>query len=184
MGRQLGGSDLGMADRTKSGAISTAKSRRKDSAARNKALGLATLGRRTGRERELDTAVSAPDQPDHADLADLVPEARPSRPATYVMVEHRRRDSGAVARALDLTAPDVPTDRGRVLPVADADGAMLEFAVICVTHNTEPCHVATASKARKEVKSSHKWCETCRLSRASTPATRSKAAAATRRRNG
>jgi len=100
------------------------------------------------------------------------------------MVEHRRRDSGAVARALDLTAPDVPADRGRVLPVADAEGAMLEFAVICVTHNTEPCHVATAAKARKEVKSSHKWCETCRLSRASTPATRSKAAAATRRRNG
>jgi hypothetical protein len=170
-----------MADRTKSGAISTAKARRKDSAARNKALGLATLGRRTGRERELDAAVAAPDQ---ADLAGLVPEARPSRPATYVMVEPRRCNSGAVARALDLTAPDVPADRGRVLPVADADGAMLEFAVICVTHNTEPCHVATAAKARKEVKSSHKWCETCRLSRASTPATRSKAAAATRRRNG
>src|ERR1700677_4903412 len=98
-----------MADRTKSGGISTAKARRKDSAARNKALGLATLGRRTGRERELDEAVSVPD------LADLVPEARRTRPAAYVMVEHRRRDSGAIAQALDLTAPDAPADRGRVL---------------------------------------------------------------------
>ena len=34
-----------MADYTKSGGINTAKARRKDSAARNKALGLATRGR-------------------------------------------------------------------------------------------------------------------------------------------
>jgi len=157
-----------MADRSKSGAITTAKARRKDSAARNKAHGLATLGRRTGRERELDEAVSVPD------LADLVPEARRARPATYVMIEHRRRDTGAVARALDLTAPDAPVDGPRVLP---AEG--LEFAAICVTHRTEPVHYATASQARKEVKSSHKWCESCQLDRASTPATRNKA----RRRN-
>jgi len=162
-----------MADRTKSGAITTAKARRKDSAARNKALGLATLGRRTGRERELDEAVSVPD------LADLVPEARRARPATYVMIEHRRRDTGAIARALDLTAPDTPSDRERVLPAEGQDGTMLEFAVICVTHHTEPVHYATASQARKEVKSSHKWCGSCQLDRASTPATRNKA----RRRN-
>jgi hypothetical protein len=163
-----------MADRTKSGAITTAKARRKDSAARNKALGLATLGRRTGRERELDEAVSVPD------LADLVPEARPARPATYVMIEHRRRDTGAIARALDLTAPDTPSDRARVLPVEGQHGEMLEFAVICVTHQAPPVHYSTVSQARKEVKSSHKWCESCQLDRASTPATRNKA----RRRNG
>lgn len=166
-----------MADRVKSGAITTAKMRRKDSAARNKALGLATLGRRrTSRERELDEAVSVPDL---ADLADLVPEARRARPATYLMIEHRRRDTGAIAQALDLTAPDAPSDRGRVLPVEGQDGTMLEFAVICVTHHSPPVHYATASQARKEVKSSHKWCESCQLDRASTPATRNKA----RRRN-
>jgi hypothetical protein len=165
-----------MADRTKSGGISTAKARRKDNAARNKALGLATLGR----TKRAPGAESGP----QAELADLVPEARDARPATYMMVEHRRRDSGAIARALDLTAPDAPSDRARVLPVADADGEMLGFAVICVTHSSEPVHLATASQARKEVKSSHKWCEACRLSRASTPAMRNKATRQTRRRNG
>jgi len=170
-----------MADRTKSGGISTAKARRKDSAARNKALGLATLGR-TKREPGAD---------EQQELAGQVPQARDgkARQATYIMVEHRRRDSGAIARALDLTAPDAPDapdapGRERVRPAADPSGEMLQFAVVCVTHQAGPVRYGTASQARKEVKSSHKWCEACRLYRAGTPAMRNKATAQTRRRNG
>jgi hypothetical protein len=164
-----------MADYTKSGGISTAKARRKDNAARNNAHGLATRGR-----TKRGLAEDAADPP--AALADRVPEARGSRPATYVMVEHRRRDSGAIARALDLTAPDAPPQR--VLPVTGPDGAVLEFAVECVTHGEGPVHYAAASQARKEVKSSHKWCQGCAGYLARTPAMRNKATAQTRRRNG
>lgn len=164
-----------MADYTKSGGISTAKSRRKDDAARNKAHGLATRGRtkRTPGDAGPDTQ------------ATVVPQARDEsgRPATYVLVEHRRRDTGAVARALDLTAPDAPAER--VLPVPGPDGqTILEFAVECVTHRSDPVHYGTASQARKEVKSSHKWCPACRADLARSPAMRNKATAQTRRRNG
>jgi hypothetical protein len=169
-----------MADYTKSGGISTAKARRKDNAARNKAHGLATRGR-TKRSLDEDGDSSASDESDVA-LAAAVPEAREKNgPATYVMVEHRRRDSGAVARALDLTAPDAPAER--VLVATGPDGEILAFAVECVTHRGGPVHYATASRARKEVKSSHKWCEACRGYLARTPATRNKATAQTRRRN-
>ena len=154
-----------MADYTKSGGISTAKARRKDSAARNKALGLATRGRDKQGQNESET--------EKADLAVLVPEARQARPRTYVMVEHRRRDTGAVVWALDLTAPDAPGKR--VIPVTSDNDVPLEYAAVCTTHNSPPLHFGTASQARREAKWSHKWCEGCRGDQARTPATRSKA---------
>ena len=154
-----------MADNTKSGGISTAKARRKDSAARTKALGLATRGR--DKQGQNDSGN------ENADLAVLVPEAREARPRTYVMVEHRRRDTGAVVWALDLTAPDAP--RKRVVPVTNDADMLLEYAAVCTTHNSPPLHFGTASQARREAKWSHKWCEGCRGDQARTPATRSKA---------
>lgn len=159
-----------MADYTKSGGISTAKARRKDSAARNKALGLATLGRTKRKPGE--TQVVAPGETEVA-LAALVPESRSARPATYVMVEHKRRDTGAMTRALDLTAPDAPENR--VLPAPGPDGeTLLEYAVVCVTHGAGPEFRGTAPQARRDVKTSHKWCPGCRGDQARTPATRSK----------
>ena len=156
-----------MADYTKSGGISTAKARRKDSAARNKAHGLATLGRT---KRKPDETAAA--------LAELVPESRSARPSTYVMVKHRRRDTGAVTRALDLRAPDAP--RNRVVPVPGPDGeSRLEYAVMCVTHDSGPVFCGTSSQARREVKTSHKWCPGCHGDQARTPATRTKAARTT-----
>jgi len=150
-----------MADYTKSGGISTAKARRKDSAVRNKTYGLDT---KAHTKRNKDEKV---------DLAALVPEARQARPRTYIMVEHRRRDTAAVVRALDLTAPDAPARQ--ILPAADDDGEPLEYAVVCVTHRSPPVHAGTASQARREAKASHKWCEGCQGDQASTPAARSKA---------
>lgn len=154
-----------MADYTKSGGISTAKARRKDSAARNKALGLATRGRDKQGQNESDNEKAGP--------AVLVPEARQARPRTYVMVEHRRRDTGAVVWALDLTAPDAPDKQ--VIPVTADNDLLLEYAAVCTTHNSPPLHFGTASQARREAKWSHKWCEGCRGDQARTPATRSKA---------
>jgi hypothetical protein len=139
-----------MADYTKSGGISTAKARRKDSAARNKALGRATRGR-TKREQNETGMI---------DLAALVPQAREAKPRTYLMAEHQRRDTGAVIRALDLLAPDAPEER--VIPVTNVNHVALEFATVCVTHDGPPAHFATAARVRREAKSSHKWCEGCR----------------------
>ena len=178
-----------MADYTKSGGMSTAKARRKDSAKRNNAHGLATLGR-TKRQRgqaAADPATAAGQAPGGASggassadgaLTELVPQARNAgaSPTTYLMVEHRRRDTGAVARALDLNAPDAPPER--VLPEQGEDGQIFAFAVQCVTHNSEPVCYATPSQARKEVKWSHKWCPGCRGDQARTPAARVKASAA------
>ena len=163
-----------MADNTRSGGVSTAKARRKNDAARNSAHGLATRGRT---KRGSGGPV---DEPAAEDLPSLVPRARtgPSRPAAYLITEHRRRDIGAIARAFDLTAPDAPADR--VLPVPDPDGNLLQYAVVCVTHGSAPVHYATESQARKEVKSSHKWCEVCRGQRARTPATRKRATTRTK----
>jgi hypothetical protein len=161
-----------MADYTRSGGMSTAKARRKDSAKRNNAHGLATLGRtkRQGGRPAEDQAPAAGE----TGLADLVPQARArGAKGIYVMVEHRRRDTGAVAQALDLNAPDAP--RERVLPEETEDGQVFAFAVRCVTHDSEPVCYATASQARKEVKWSHKWCPGCRADQARTPATREKA---------
>jgi hypothetical protein len=162
-----------MADYTRSGGISTAKARRKDSAARNKAHGLATRGRAKRGPNETT------EQNPKLDLAALVPEARQGRPRTYVMVEHRRRDTGAVARALDLAAPNAPNASkapNAPKPASSPDDdTLLEFAVVCVTHHSPPVHYATAARARKEVKWSHKWCEDCRGDQARTPAARSKA---------
>jgi hypothetical protein len=162
-----------MADYTKSGGMSTAKARRKDNAKRNNAHGLATLGR-TKRQRNQTAAEPAAAGPA---LADLVPQARAVKAteATYVMVEHRRRDTGAVSQALDLNAPDAPPER--ILPEEGEDGPVFAFAVQCVTHQSEPVCYATASQARKEVKSSHKWCPGCRGDQARTPAAREKATA-------
>ncbi|HEY1627770.1 MAG TPA: hypothetical protein VGG16_28670 [Streptosporangiaceae bacterium] len=158
-----------MADYTKSGGISTAKARRKDSAARNKALGLATRGRDKRGQPEAE--------PQDVDLAALVPEARQAKakakPRQYKMLEHRRRDTGAVIWALDLTAPDAPDKR--VAPVTNDHDVVLEYAAVCVTHDSPPAHFATAPQARREAKWSHKWCEDCRGDQARTPATRSKA---------
>jgi hypothetical protein len=165
-----------MADYTKSGGISTAKARRKDSAYRNKAHGLATRGRTKQRLNENGEETGQPD------LKDLVPEARQAKPRTYVMVEHRRRDTGAVIWALDLTAPDAPDER--VLPVRNDDGVQLDYAAVCTTHQSPPSPVATAPQARKEAKWSHKWCEGCRADQARTPATRSKAESKTRTKPG
>jgi hypothetical protein len=164
-----------MADYTKSGGISTAKARRKDSAYRNKAHGLATRGRTKQKTDETDETT----QPD---LKALVPEARQAKPRTYVMVEHRRRDTGAVIWALDLTAPDAPDKR--VLPVKNENGVQLDYAAVCITHQGPPSHVASAPQARKEAKWSHKWCEGCRSDQARTPATRSKAESKTRTKPG
>jgi hypothetical protein len=170
-----------MADYTKSGGMSTAKARRKDSAARNKAHGLATLGRTKRKPGE--TQVIGPDETELA-LAELVPESRSARPVMYVMVEHKRRDTGAITQALDLTAPGAPEKR--VLPVPGRDGeTMLEYAVVCVTHGAGPEYCLTASQARRDVKTSHKWCPGCRADQARTPASRNKSArtaAPTRRR--
>jgi hypothetical protein len=162
-GQRHGGAISAMADHTKSGGISTAKARRKDSAARSKALGLATRGRDKKGENENEKT----------DLAAMVPEARQDRPRTYVMVEHRRRDTAAVVWALDLTAPDAPDNR--VIPVTNDYDVPLEYAAVCTTHNTPPVHFATASQARRDARWSHKWCEGCRRDQARTPATRSKA---------
>jgi hypothetical protein len=150
-----------MADYSKSRGISTAKARRKESAVRSKTHGLATRGRG---KRSQNTEV---------DLTALVPVARQAKPRTYIMVEHRRRDTAAVIWALDLTAPDSP--RKRAIPVENDDDVMLEYAAVCVTHASPPVHVATASQARREAKWSHKWCEGCRSDQARTPAARSKA---------
>jgi hypothetical protein len=169
-----------MADYTRSGGISTAKARRKDSAARNKALGLATRGRTRRGQPEGRNAGQAAGQAEGRDQADasielaiLVPQARAGKPRRYVMVEHRRRDTGAVAQALDLSAPDAP--RKRVVPIRNDDDVLLEYAVVCVTHDSPPVHVATASRARRDAKWSHKWCDDCRGDQARTPAARSKA---------
>jgi hypothetical protein len=160
-----------VADRTKSGQISTAKARRKDLASKRKALGLATRGR-TKQNASGPATGQAPVQ-------DLVPLARDgqAKPATYVIAEHLRRDTGAVTRALDLTAPDAPADHILPATAPGPDGdVILEFAVQCLTHNSDPVHYGTAAQARREVKSSHKWCAGCRGDLARTPATRSKAA--------
>ena len=160
-----------MADYTKSGRISTAKARRKDSAARNKAHGLATLGR--SKRKPGETPVVTSDETEVA-LAALVPESRSARPAMYVMVEHKRRDTGAMTQALDLAAPDAPEKR--VLPAPGPDGeTLLEYAVVCVTHGAGPEFCSTASQARRDVKTSHKWCPGCRGDQAHTPATRGRA---------
>lgn len=153
-----------MADYSKSRGISTAKARRKESAVRNKAHGLATRGRGKRGQHTEETEV---------DLAVLVPEARPAKPRPYIMVEHRRRDTAAVIWALDLNAPDAP--RKRVAPATNEDNVPLEFAAVCVTHAGPPVHVATASQARREAKWSHKWCDGCRSDQARTPAARGKA---------
>jgi hypothetical protein len=169
MGWQRGGrTSLGamslMADYTKSRGISTAKARRKESAVRNKAHGLATRGR--GKRGQNDEGAEI-------NLPALVPQARQAKPRTYIMVEHRRRDTAAVIWALDLTAPDSP--RKRVIPVTNDDDVLLEYAAVCTTHSSPPVHFATASQARREAKWSHKWCEGCRSDQARTPAARSKA---------
>ena len=150
-----------MADYTKSGGITTAKARRKDSAVRDKGLAPG------------DRAKRGQDEGDAIDVADLVPEARQTRTHRYVMVEHRRRDTGAVIRALDLTAPDAPDQPVR--PAVNDYDVPLEYAAVCETHSSPPAHVATAAQARREAKSSHKWCEGCRADQARTPAARSKA---------
>jgi len=95
-------------------------------------------------------------------VAGLVPRTRYLDPGeqTYVMLEHRRRDTAAIARALDLTAPDAPA--GRVLPVPGPDGrSLLAYAVMCVTHDSDPVYCPSASRARKEARSSHTWCPGC-----------------------
>jgi hypothetical protein len=158
-----------MADYTKSGGISTAKARRKDAAARNKALGQATRGRTKHEPNETGDN-------EKIDLAAVVPVARQAKPRTYVMVKHRRRDTAADIWALDLTAPDAPDKR--VVPIHNSDDVPLEYAAVCVTHQSPPAHFASASQARREAKSSHKWCEGCRGDQARTPATRGKASTA------
>jgi hypothetical protein len=163
-----------MADYTKSksGPIRTIKTQRKDPLQRKRALGQATRGRTKRGQNETVT------EPGKVDLAAMVPEARPDKPRIYTMLEHRRRDTGAVIWALDLTAPDAPEKR--IVPIKNDDDVLLEFAAVCVTHDSPPMHVATAQQARNQAKWSHKWCEGCRGDQARTPATRSKASSKAR----
>jgi hypothetical protein len=138
-----------MADRTRAGGVNTAKARRKDGAARNKAHGLATRGR---------TKAGLGEEPDEADLTVPVPGPAGTTEAgarTYVITEHTRADTGALTVVLDLEAPDAP-------PEGYQPEGGLGFAIECVTHHSGPHRYATAAQARREAKASHKWCAGCK----------------------
>ena len=173
-----------MADRTRSGSVSTAKGRRKNDAARNTAHGQATRGRT---KKGLDVPAQPTAGSARAASGPAVQEpatATPERVAakgragdrSYVVGEHARRDTGALAVVLDLGAPDAPADGYQ----PDEEGR--EYAVECVTHHSGPTYFGNPGQARQAAKASHKWCAGCATDVTLAPKVVNKATAQTRKR--
>ena len=159
--------------------MATRKARRKDNAARITAQSMATMGsakaHRPGAPEEHglehgpghgsapspDHSLEHPDSmmsgsmagPEHS-VEDMHHTAR-----SYISGEYVRRDTGSKLLILDLQAPDAPEDRLR--PFMDPDGAVMHFAVECVTHHTMPRYFADSAQAHRAAKTSHKWCDGC-----------------------
>jgi hypothetical protein len=151
--------------------MATRKARRKDNAARITAQSTATMGgakaRRPGAPDEHGMEGHMEHGPEHAGSMMSGSMARPEHSVedmhhtarSYIAGEHVRRETGSRLLILDLQAPDAPEDRLR--PFMDPDGAVMHFAVECLTHHTMPRYFADSAQAHRAAKTSHKWCDGC-----------------------
>lgn len=134
----------------------TAKARHKDDQARVTAHARA-VGR-TGKLRERDFAEGAAAAPAEPRQPPQVPEVPRRAGEPDGAREHLRRDINSRIAVFELGAPDNPPDL--TAPFTDPRGAVMRWAVRCLTHGQTRYH-AEHRRALQAVKGSHAWCPGC-----------------------